>query len=273
MIKSRRVLVTGGGGSIGSELVRQLAPHNKIFVIDINAGALHGLMSELKIYGRVGDIRDKEVVHDVFSDFKPQIVFHAAANKYVDLCEKYPSECIETNVIGTRNLIEEAKKWECVEKFVFISTDKVNGGSLMGATKKLGEIMAKNVGYHVVRFANVLGSSGSVIPIWEKQINSGGAVTVTSPEMERYFMTIQEAVNLVIQAAETFEGGKIITLDMGDPVKILDLAKKIIEASRKKVEIEITGIRPGEQLREKLMSEEEEKVAIKKGKFFVINGS
>lgn len=270
-ISNKRILITGGAGSIGSELVRQLYKSNKIFILDINETALHDLMFELGVYGRVGDIRDKETVHDVFSDFKPQIIFHAAALKHVDLCEKYPEECTKTNVNGTENVVSEAKKWECTEKLVFISSDKAAvPNCYMGATKKCGEILVKNSGYTVVRFGNVLGSRGSVIPIWQKQIDSGKKITVTDERMKRYKMTIEEACQLVIKAAEEGKKGEIYVLDMGEQISILDLAKKIVKESRG-VGIEMIGIRPGEVLEERLMSEEEEKRAIKKDNFYIIS--
>lgn len=277
MIKNKNILITGGAGSIGSELVHQLARENRIFILDFNETALFDLISEEKlkghwVNGRVGNIRDKETIDDVFSDFRPDIVFHAAAYKHVTPMEMYPREAVETNIIGTLNLIEHAKKYE-TQKFVFISTDKaVQSSSIMGASKRVSEIITRNQGrgFIVVRFGNVLGSRGSVIPIWQKQIDKGEKITITDPEMERYMMTIEEACELVIEASEVGTGGEIMILDMGKKVKILDLAKKIISESRKEVGIEIIGKRPGEELTEKLMFEEEEKRAIKKGKFFII---
>jgi len=273
MIKDKRILITGGAGSIGSELVRQLAKDNKVFVIDINESGFFDIQQETGCFGRVGDVKNEKTCFDIFSDFKPQMVFHAAAYKHVPLMEKYPIEAIQTNVIGTWNVIEEAKKWECLERFVFISTDKaVQSNSIMGGTKRLGEIMTKNQGegFVVVRFGNVLGSRGSVIKIWERQIEKDLPITVTDEKMERYLMTIEEACSLVIGAAEEGEGGEIFVLDMGKPVKILDLAKKIAEQYRKDIPIEMIGIRPGELLSEKLMFDEEEKVAIKQNKYWII---
>lgn len=275
-IKGKRILITGMAGSIGSELLKQLAPNNKIFGLDFNETGLFDLIEEYQqakfwVHGRVGDIRDSKTVHDVFSDFKPQFVFHAAAYKHVTPMEWYPIEAIHANVLGTHNLIDEAKRWECLERFVFISTDKaVQSNSVMGATKRLCEIMVKNQGngFVVVRFGNVLGSRGSVIPIWQKQMDEGKPLTITDERMERYFMTINEAVALVIKATE-FRGGEIIVLDMGKPIKIIDLAKKIIEDT-KKGELKFIGIRPGELLGEKIMFAEEEKVAVKQGDFWII---
>lgn len=277
MIRNRNILITGGSGSIGSEIVRQLAPKNRIFILDINETAFFDLMNEEKakgywVHGRVGDVRDEKTLEDVFSDFRPDVVFHAAALKHVTPNEQYPIEAINTNIIGTYNVIKYAKKYE-VKKFVFISTDKaVQSSSIMGATKRVSEIIVRNQGkgFIVVRFGNVLGSRGSVIPIWQKQIDKKEAITVTHPEMTRYMMTIEEAVNLVIKAAEMGKGGEIICLDMGQKVKILDLAKEILEKARIDLPIKITGLRPGEQMTEKLMFEEEEKLAVKEGEFYVI---
>lgn len=277
-MKDKRILITGGGGSIGSELVRQLCLHNKVYILDYNETATFDLSEELKLKGywvncRIGDIRDKETVKDVFSDFKPEVIFHCAALKHVTPGEQSPIEYIKTNILGTYNILDFSKRWECVEKFVYISTDKaINSSSIMGATKKVGEIMVKNQGkgYIVVRFGNVLGSRGSVIPIWQEQINKGEDLTVTDEKMERYFMTIPEACHLVIKAAELGKGGEIMILDMGKKIRILDLAKKIIEESRSTSKIKVIGSRPGETLTERLMTEEEEKIATKKGKFFII---
>jgi FlaA1/EpsC-like NDP-sugar epimerase len=255
--------------------MRQLAPLNKIFGIDSNETGIFDLMEEhqLKgqwVYGRVGDVRDTKTLEDVFSDFKPEIVIHAAALKHVKPNEDYPLEAIQTNVIGTYNVIFYAKKY-LVKKFIFISTDKVvNANSIMGATKKLGEIMARNQGYTAVRFGNVMGSRGSVLPFWENQINKGDPITVTDERMERYFMSIPDAVKLVIQAMEMGRGGETIILSMGKPVKIIDLAHKLIRELKSDTKIKMIGIRPGETLGERLMSEEEKKIAKKKGKFYII---
>lgn len=275
MIKNKRILVTGSAGSIGSELVRQLCIKNKVFLLDQNETGTFDLREELKheghwVHSRTGDIRDPLVVRDVFEDFKPQYVFHAAALKHVTPCEEYPLEAIQTNILGTYNVMAEAKRWECLEKFVFISTDKVvHGNSIMGATKRVGEIMVRNQGkgFVAVRFGNVMGSRGSVIPLWQNQMNRGKPLTVTDERMTRYMMTIPDACELVIEAAEKGEGGECFILNMGEQVNILELAKKILG---KDDGIEIIGIRPGETLDEKLMTEEEEKKAIYNGKFYVL---
>ena len=281
-MRNKRILITGGAGSIGSELVRQLVPNNKVFVLDINETGMFDIVSEHKeagrwIHGRVGDIRDEKTLEDVFSDFKPQVVFHAAALKHVTPGEQTPLEYIQTNIIGTYNLIKYAKKWECLEKFIFISTDKaVQSSSIMGATKRVSEIIVRNQGkgFVVVRFGNVLGSRGSVIPIWQKAVDQGRPLKVTDERMTRYMMTISEAVDLVIQAAEIGNGGEIICLDMGKKVNILELAESIVKetqhAPENRLPIEITGMRPGEQITERLMFEEEEHQVVREGKFLII---
>lgn len=277
-MKNKRILITGMAGSIGSELLRQLAPNNKIYGLDMNETGIFDLIEEYKqeghwVHGRVGDIRDEKTVADVFSDFKPQIIYHAAALKHVTPGEWFPREYVNTNIIGTLNLIENAKKWECLEKFVFISTDKaVQSTSIMGATKRVAEIIVRNQGkaFVVVRFGNVLGSRGSVIPLWQNAIQKGASVKVTSDKMTRFMMTIEDAVELVIAASKMGKGGEIICLDMGKKVNILDLAKRIVKEAQVDNPIEIIGVRPGEQLTEKLMFEEEERDVIKSGKFLII---
>lgn len=264
--------MTGSAGSIGSELVRQLHEKNTVYGVDINESGLNDLMGEYNFPGRVGDIRDENTVRDIFSDFKPEIVYHAAAYKHVGIMEQTPREAIMTNIIGTYNLIHYAKVYP-VRKFVFISTDKaVQSTSIMGATKRVGEIIVKNQGkgFVVVRFGNVLGSRGSVIPIWQRQINKGEPVTVTDPEMTRFFMTIQEAVNLVIAAGTKGKGGEIYVLDMGQPIKLIDLANRLILESRKDIPIKIIGRRSGEAMHEQLMFDEEKKLAVKEENFYVI---
>lgn len=269
-----RILVTGGAGSIGSELVRQLSKKHKVYILDINETGVNDLIEEFRtkgwVKGRVGDVRDYGTVEDVFADFKPQAVYHAAAYKHVSPMELTPLEAIQTNIVGTHNVIHNAKKFS-VKKFIFISTDKaVQSTSVMGATKRVGEIMVRNQGYTVVRFGNVIGSRGSVIPIWERQINDGGPITITDPKMVRYMMTIEEAVSLVIEAGEKAKGGQILVMDMGKPVKIIELAKEIASQLKRDIPIEIIGTRPGEYLSEKIMFAEEEQTAVKKGKFYYI---
>lgn len=278
-LKNKRILVTGGAGSIGSELVRQLAEKNKVFILDMNETGAFDLTEELKqkgkwVHCRVGDVRDKETVHDVFSDFKPQIVFHAAAYKHVTPMEWYPEEAVSVNIQGTLNVVREAKRWESLEKFVFISTDKVvNAKSVMGASKLMAEIIVRNQDHRfvAVRFGNVMGSRGSVIPIWQAQIDRGEKLTVTDKRMERYMMSIPEAVSLIIEAGQKGTDGQIYILDMGDRVNIYDLAQSVLKAARDKATgIDIIGLRPGEALTEELMTAEEQKRAKKTGKFWII---
>lgn len=265
-----RILVTGGAGSIGSELVRQLCKKNKVYVLDIDEMGLHSLKLETGVDVRVGDIRDRETLRNVFDDFRPQIVFHCAAYKSVDMMEYVPSEAIQTNVIGTLNVLDYAKIYE-VKKFIYISTDKVvNAKSIMGKTKSLGETMTVNLGYTAVRFGNVLGSKGSLLEIWERQINENKPITITDEKMKRYFMTIPEAVNLVLEAVKIGKGGEVICFEMGKPVSILKVAEEIIKKLGRDIPIKIIGNRGGEVLEEKLMTEEEKKTAKRKGMFWII---
>lgn len=274
MIKNKRILVTGGGGSIGSELVRQLSSGNKIYILDINETAMFDLYEEQRlggfdVKGRVGDIRNRYTVEEVFENFKPQVVFHAAALKHVTPSEHDPDETILTNELGTLNLTKAAHKY-AVEKFIFISSDKaVNPTTVYGCSKRQGENIVRNAGYIIVRFANVLGSRGSLIPIWEKQINEKKPLTVTDEKMERYFMSIQDACTLVIEATEKGEPGQTMILDMGKPIKIIDLARRMVEEMKSDVPIKFIGMRPGEALTEKLMTPEEEARAVKKDNFYV----
>mgnify|MGYP001572792413 CR=1 FL=1 len=271
-MKNKRILITGIVGSIGSELARQLYKNNKLYGLDLSEMGCHRMKRELGVPVRVGDIRNRETIRNVFEDFRPQVVIHAAANKSVDMMEYTPSEAISTNVNGTENVLDYSKIFE-VEKFVYISTDKVvNASSIMGQTKKLGETMTVNSGkgYVAVRFGNVIGSSGSLIEIWEDQINKGMPITLTDERMARYFMTIPEAINLVIQAAEIGEGGEVICFEMGKPVRIRELAEEIIKKLGRDVPIEIIGNRGGEILEERLMTLEEEQKAIRRGKFYII---
>ncbi len=273
MIKGKRIICVGCAGSIGAELARQLSKNNKIFILDHNESSVFDITQELKDYWvkpRVGDIRDKDTIRDLFEDFKPQIVINSAALKHVPFSHIYPRDYVDTNIIGNLNLLEEAKKWECLEKYIFISSDKVLSKSIMGATKKCSELITTAMGGIAVRFGNVLGSRGSLIPIWEEQINKNKPITITDEKMERYMMTIEEAVKLVIKAIEIGENGKVYILDMGRPIKILDLAKELIKNLGRDIPIETIGIRNGEVLEEKLMSDDEKKVAIKKDNFFII---
>lgn len=266
MPKDQKIVITGCAGSIGSELTRQLAHDYSIYGIDINETGFFDMVEELGIQGRVGDIADPNVFDDIFN---VGYIFHAAARKHVTPMEWNPEEAIHTNINGTLNVIRFAKRAKA--KLIFISTDKaVNPQSVMGCSKRMGEIMVKNAGGISVRFGNVLGSQGSVIPIWQKQIDQGRPITVTDERMERYFMTIEEACSLVIQAAETGLPGDIVVLDMGKPVRILDIAKKIVAESRTDTEIVFTGMKPGEKLSELLMSPYEEEHSIKEGRFTYI---
>lgn len=272
-IKDKRILITGAAGSIGSELTRQLAVENKIFGLDLNETALFMLREELKqkglwVHSRTGDIRDSEVIKDVFEDFKPQYVFHAAALKNVIPNEEYPIEAIKTNILGTYNLIYESKKWECLEKFVFISTDKVvNSECVMGITKRCAESLVRRAGkkFVVVRFGNVLGSRGSVLDIWKRQFENKEPLTITDVNMERYMISLKEACELVTTAAEAGNNGEIYILRM-DKIKLIDLKTKLYGD----YPFRLIGIRPGETLSEKLMTKEEEKNITKTKQFYII---
>ena len=278
LVQRKVVMVTGAGGSIGSELCRQIVrydPHS-LLLLEQSEGALFVIESELKQLGYnntiiplVADILDEVRIEYIMKTFRPQIIFHAAAHKHVYLMERQPGEAIKNNTTGTRMLAEQAMKVG-VDSFVFISTDKaINPTSAMGASKRLAErhlqAMQGRLGsctrFIAVRFGNVLGSSGSVIPIFKKQIADGGPITVTHPEVTRYFMTIPEAVGLVLQTAVMGEGGEIYVLDMGQPVKIMDLARQLIEFSGLRpgedIEIKIIGLRPGEKLFEEVQHSSE----------------
>jgi FlaA1/EpsC-like NDP-sugar epimerase len=276
LIRGKRVLVTGGGGSIGSELCRQILTcdpaelallghgENSIFQIsnELRSQAHRQQTRPIAITSHIADLRLLHRVEAIFGDVRPDIVFHAAAHKHVPLMEMNPSEAIDNNVIGTQNLLDAALKYD-VTRFVMISTDKaVNPTSIMGASKRVAEMLVHQAAlksrrpYVAVRFGNVLGSRGSVVLTFKQQIAAGGPVTVTHPEMKRYFMTIPEAVQLVLQAAVLGRGGEVFVLDMGEPVKIVDLARDLIELSGLKVgrdiDIIFTGTRPGEKLYEEL---------------------
>lgn len=280
-IKGKVVLITGGAGSIGSEIVRQVinfSPH-KIIILDQAESPLHSLQleiseqsNEIKIRTILADIKDYDALEMVFEKFKPDFVYHAAAYKHVPLIEENPSQAIFTNVIGTKNLADLSKKY-LVEKFVMVSTDKaVNPSSVMGASKRIAEKYVQSLHYHLVntsqknatkfittRFGNVLGSNGSIVPLFTKQIQEGGPITITHPEIIRYFMTIPEACQLVLEAGAMGNGGEIFIFDMGKPVKIIDLAKKMIRLAGfipdKDINIKIIGLRPGEKLYEELLND------------------
>ena len=276
LIKNKVILVTGGGGSIGSELCRQIAKYKpeKLIMLDIYENSLYDIEQELKtkypklkLDAIVASIRDKKRLESIFEKNKPYLVFHAAAHKHVPLMERSPLEAIKNNVFGTYNLVNVSDKYD-VKRFIQISTDKaVNPTNIMGATKRLCEmiIQAKNkvssTEFAAVRFGNVLGSNGSVVPLFKKQIADGGPVTVTHKEITRFFMTIPEAVGLVLQAMTYANGGEIFVLDMGEPVKIYDLAESLIRLSGfipgEDIEIKFTGLRPGEKLYEELLMSEE----------------
>lgn len=260
-----RILITGGAGSIGNELVRQLAPKNNVYILDINETGMFDLVEELGIRGRIGNIRDIWTVEDVFEEFEPDIVFHVAALKHVTPSSATPKEYTLTNEIGTYNIIDCCKKFG--SKLINISTDKVvNSNSVMGATKRVAEIAVRDAGFVSVRFGNVMESRGSLLTIWKKQYEEGLPLTITDERMERYFMTIPEAVNLVIRASQIAKGGEVVILDMGRPIKIIDLKKELYGD----YPIRIIGIRPGETLTEKLMTDDEAQKARKVGNFWII---
>ena len=275
-IKGKVVLVTGGGGYIGSELCRQIASFGakELLMLDIYENTLYETELEIRkkypdlnLTAIVASVRDEKRINEIFEKYKPELVFHAAAHKHVPLMETSPVEAIKNNVFGTYNVARAASKYG-VDKFILVSTDKaVNPTSVMGATKRICEMIIQmqnaksKTNYVAVRFGNVLGSHGSVIPIFKKQIEQGGPVTVTHREITRFFMTIPEAVGLILQSITFAEGGEIFVLDMGEPVKIYDLAEKMIRLSGYTpgvdMKIEITGLRPGEKLYEELLVSEE----------------
>ncbi len=275
-LEGKIVMVTGGGGSIGSELCRQIARFKprRIIALDIYENTLFELTNEMKkkypaleFEAVIGSVRDMARLNRVMGQFKPHVVFHAAAHKHVPLMEGNSCEALLNNVLGTKNMIEISEKY-AVQKFVMISTDKaVNPTNVMGASKRIAEMIIQEKSktsattFVAVRFGNVLGSNGSVIPIFRKQIEDGGPVTVTHKDITRYFMTIPEAVQLVIQTGAIAKGGEIYVLDMGEPVKIIDLAETVIKLSGyvpyEDIDIEIVGLRPGEKLFEELLLSEE----------------
>ena len=275
-VQGKTVLVTGGGGSIGSELCRQIATHHpkQLIIVDIYENNAYEIQQELLLRHTdldlvvlIASVRNTRRMNWIFAHYKPDIVYHAAAHKHVPLMEKSPNEAIKNNVFGTWKVASAAAN-SGVQTFVMISTDKaVNPTNIMGASKRICEMIIQTFDRHydtkfvAVRFGNVLGSNGSVIPLFRKQILAGGPVTVTHPDIIRYFMTIPEAVSLVLEAGAYAGGGEIFVLDMGEPVKILDLAKNLIRLSGYKVDedikIEFTGLRPGEKLYEEMLMDEE----------------
>ncbi|WP_426350451.1 polysaccharide biosynthesis protein [Alloiococcus sp. CFN-8] len=275
-IKDQKVMVTGGGGSIGSELCRQIASYKpqELIIIDIYENNAYDLQNELtrrypelKLKVLIASVREKQRLDAIFNECRPSVVFHAAAHKHVPLMETSPGEAIKNNVVGTLNAAECADKYG-VNRFVLISTDKaVNPTNVMGASKRICEMIIQAINsrseteFVAVRFGNVLGSNGSVIPLFERQIQSGGPVTVTHRDITRYFMLIPEAAQLVLQAGAYAKGGEIFVLDMGSPVRIYDMAEDLIRLSgyepHRDIKIEVTGLRPGEKLYEELLMNEE----------------
>lgn len=282
-LHGERVLITGAGGSIGAELSRQVAKFKPGMLLLLGRGenSIYEINQELAVTQPGGvrpipiiaDIRDREKLERMFGKYRPTVVFHAAAHKHVPLMEEAPDEAIKNNIFGTKNLVELADKYGC-KRFVLISTDKaVNPTSVMGATKRVAELILQDIGtrsqtqFLSVRFGNVLGSRGSIIPLFQAQIARGGPVTITHPEMTRFFMTIPEAAQLVIQAGALGRGGEIFILDMGEPVKIVNLARELIRLSglipEKDIKIEFTGMRPGEKLYEEILTNDEGILATK----------
>lgn len=273
-LQGKKVLVTGAGGSIGSEICRQVIQSNPACLILLGHGenSIYEIAQQLSkvtdipLIKVIGDIRDRDAMNAIMHKYQPHIVYHAAAHKHVPLMEDNPAESIKNNVFGTKNVADAAKNAK-VERFVMISSDKaVDPPNIMGATKRVAELviqqLAKNstTKFAVVRFGNVLGSRGSVIPLFQKQIQKGGPITLTDARMTRYFMTIPEAARLVLQASSLSKGGEVFILDMGEPVKIMDLAKNLIRLSGlplQQIQIVETGIRPGEKLHEVLLGEHE----------------
>ncbi|EQC52713.1 UDP-N-acetylglucosamine 4,6-dehydratase family protein [Bacteriovorax sp. DB6_IX] len=278
LIKHKRVLITGAGGSIGSQLCFEILKYSPAHLILFEQSEYNLYEIEKKLNSKfqdstftpfLGDIRDSSSLEEAFSKFKPHIVLHAAAYKHVPLIEKNSIQAINTNIIGTDNVLSTSKSFD-VETFVLISTDKaVNPTNIMGASKRCAELICSyfenisDMKVMAVRFGNVLGSSGSVVPLFKEQIAKGGPITVTHPEITRYFMSIPEACQLVLQAASMGKGGEVFVLDMGSPVKILDLAKEMIQLSNHTlddIDIEFVGLRPGEKLYEELLSDSDQTI-------------
>jgi len=288
-ITGKEILVTGGGGSIGSEICRQVARFSpkKLIIYDIYENNAYDIQNELlreykgtlNLDVVIGSVRDRKRVAEVIEENNIDIIYHAAAHKHVPLMERSPKEAVKNNIFGTKNVAEMAIKYK-IQKFVLISTDKaVNPTNIMGATKRACEILIQNLNelditdFVAVRFGNVLGSNGSVIPLFKKQIEAGGPVTVTHEEVIRYFMTIPEASKLVLQAGAMAKGGEIFILDMGEPTKIIDLAKDLIKLSGFEpyvdIDIEIIGLRPGEKMYEELLLDEESNIKTSNKKIFI----
>ena len=287
-IGGKVILVTGGGGSIGSEICRQIALHDPklLIIVDIYENNAYAIQLELqkkhpdlKLETLIASVRDQKRIEDIFETYRPDIVYHAAAHKHVPLMEDSPDEAIKNNVLGTYNVAGAADKFHA-QKMVLISTDKaVRPTNVMGASKRICEMVIQTFSqisrteYAAVRFGNVLGSNGSVIPLFRRQIKEGGPVTVTHPDIIRYFMTIPEAVNLVLQCGAYAKGGEIFILDMGEPVRILDMAKKMIRLSGhvpgEDIKIEFTGLRPGEKLYEELLIDDKNLVKTENDRIFV----
>lgn len=287
-VKGKTILVTGGGGSIGSEICRQLAGHDvgHLIIFDIYENnayqiqkSLEWEFQDLNLTVLIGSVRDERRLESIFSKYRPDIVFHAAAHKHVPLMEDSPNEAIKNNVIGTLKTARTASHYQ-VKKFILISTDKaVNPTNIMGASKRLCEMVIQLIGRHsttefaAVRFGNVLGSNGSVSSLFRRQIEHGGPVTVTHPDIIRYFMTIPEAVSLVLEAGAYAKNGQIFVLNMGDPVRIADLAKNMIRLSgyepEKEIKIKYIGLRPGEKLYEELLMNEEGMQTTENSRIFI----
>lgn len=287
-LEGRLIVVTGGGGSIGSELCRQIASFNpqKLIILDNHENSLYDIQNELlhkypklSIEAIVANIRERDRICNIFEEYRPDVVFHAAAHKHVPLMEANPGEAVKNNVFGTLNVVECSDRFD-IKKFVLVSTDKaVNPTSIMGASKRIAEMLVQayndnsDVRFSAVRFGNVLGSSGSVVPLFKKQIEWGGPVTVTHPDITRFFMTVTEAVQLVIQSGAMAEGGEIFALDMGKPIRIYDLACKLVRLSGFEPETDIkivfTGLRPGEKLHEELLLDTEILYETSNNKIFI----
>jgi FlaA1/EpsC-like NDP-sugar epimerase len=291
-INDANILVTGAAGSIGSELCRQISRFDprELILLDHNENDIYFLMDELRnkhpelnFKVIIGDIKDEELIDYIFAQRRPQVVFHAAAHKHVPLMQENPAAAVSNNVSGTRVVVDAADKYK-VERFVLISTDKaVDPTGIMGTTKRISEMVMQvkdkisDTKYMAVRFGNVIGSNGSVVPVFKKQIELGGPVTVTHPEATRYFMSVSEATQLVMQSGAIGKGGEIFVLDMGEPVKIIDLARNLIKLSGFEpdvdIPIKITGLRPGEVLTEDLIGQYEELIKTVQDKVMVIKDS